>query len=566
MTEPADLHPCREYSYHRQAQARLPLRPSLVTSALLLALHAPFAYADTVKADSRIDRVIVYPDRAMIHRVASQSIAAGEHELVFANLPADIDENSLQFNADAANAGLQILHVSSTPDYPEAGQSDGATEVNRQIDALDRQLGQLDDQIKLDDNQIAFIRRYQDGHSVQVRDVPPLSRDAFLDLMSFTSEHLLNALQTRRDHAQQKDQLLARRKVLEQRREQIDQSGTSETRKVIVTLRAAQPATVNSVLSYVVPGASWQPVYDARYDSADGKLSLHYFGQVSQQTSEDWADVSLTLSTAQPVTGVALPHLEPWRVDVAAPRRPMPAPMRSMSARPSAMAEGGAPAMEMADAASYETASAQSSATNTTFEVPGKQTIAAGGQQQRVALTTLSEPAKLSYELVPSEAAAVFATVKINNNKAFPLLAGNVNAFFDNEFVASSDMKTIFPKEELELALGVDQAISVKREPLQRFTESTGLTGSGTRLTYEYKTLIRNNRGQPVELVLHDRFPVSGDEKIDIKRLEPSGSDLALKGDGRYAQKLSLAAGEERAVLLKFSVQFPKNLDVQGLP
>lgn len=566
MTEQPDLHLCRKYAYPLQAQARLLLRPPLVASALLLALHAPFALADTVNADSRIDRVIVYPDRAMIHRVASQSIAAGEHELVFANLPADIDENSLQFNADAANAGLQILHVSSTPDYQGAGQSDGATEVNRQIEALDRQLGQLDDQIKLDDNQIAFIRHYQDGHSVQGRDVPPLSRDAFLDLMSFTGEHLLKALQTRREHAQQKDQVLARRKVLEQRREQIDQSGTNETRKVIVTLRAAQPATVNSVLSYVVPGASWQPVYDARYDSADGKLSLQYFGQVSQQTSEDWSDVSLTLSTAQPVTGVALPHLEPWRVDVAVPRRPMPVPMRSMSARQSTMAEGGAPAMEMADAASYETATPQSSATNTTFEVPGKQTITAGGQQQRVALTTLSEPAKLSYELVPSEAAAVFATVKINNGKDFPLLAGNVNAFFDNEFVASSDMKTIFPKEELELALGVDQAISVKREPLQRFTESTGLTGSGTRLTYEYKTLIRNNRGQPVELVLHDRFPVSGDEKIDIKRLEPSGSDLALKGDGRYAQKLSLAAGEERAVLLKFSVQFPKNLDVEGLP
>src|SRR5690606_28140912 len=157
--------------------------------------------------------------------------------------------------------------------------------------------------------------------------------------------------------------------------------------------------------------------------------------------------------------------------------------MRGTSARQSAMAEGGAPAMEMADAASYETATPQSSATNTTFEVPGKQTIAAGGQQQRVALTTLSEPAKLSYELVPSEAAAVFATVTIANDKDFPLLAGSVNAFFDNEFVASSDMKTIFPKEELELALGVDQAISVKREPLQRFTESTGLTGSGTRLT-----------------------------------------------------------------------------------
>ncbi len=564
MNELPTLPPCRKSSSWLQTHAQLRLRPSLVAGALLIALHAPFAQADSVKANSRIDRVIVYPDRALIHRVASQSIAAGEHELVFDNLPADIDENSLQFNADAANAGLQILHVSSTPDYQQTGQSDGATEVNRQIEALDQQLGQLDDQIKLDDNQIAFIRHYQDGHSMQGRDVPPLSRDAFLDLMSFTGEHLLKALQTRREHTQQKDQLLARRKVLEQRREQIDLSGTNETRKVIVTLRAAQPATVNSVLSYVVPGASWQPVYDARYDSAEGKLTLQYFGQVSQQTSEDWSDVSLTLSTAQPITGVALPQLEPWRVDVAAPRRPVP--MRNMRARQSAMAAGGAPAMEMADAASYETATSQSNATNTTFEVPGKQSIAAGGQQQRVALTTLSEPAKLSYELVPSKAAAVFATVKINNAKDFPLLAGNVNAFFDNEFVASSDMKTIFPKEELELALGVDQAISVKREPLQRFTESTGLTGSGTRLTYEYKTLIRNNRGQPVELVLHDRVPVSANEKIDIKRLEPPDGDLALKGDGRYAQKVSLAAGEERTVLLKFSVQFPKDLNVEGLP
>lgn len=540
------------------------LQKRIIAGTLLFALHLPLVYADTLNADSHIEKVTVYPDRALVYRVASQAIPAGEHELVFANLPADIDENSLQFNANAAGAGVQILHVSSTPDVRQTNASSGINDVAGQIDALEQQIARLEDQIKVDDNQISFIRNYQNGHSVQMRDVPPLSQDAFIGLMSFTGEQLIKAMQTRRGHLLDKEQLVARLKVLAQRKAQLAQSADNETRKVVVTLRAAEPAIIDSALSYVVAGAAWSPVYDARYDSTTGKLSLNYFGQISQDTSEDWSNVAITLSTAQPVTGVSLPQLEPWRVDVAAP--PAPAPVPRMSARQSTLAAGAAPAMEMADAASYVPANTQTSATNTTFEVPGKQTIKTGGQQQRVPLTTLTETAELSYELVPSEAPAVFATVKMNNGKDFPLLAGNVNAFFDNEFIAASDMKTVFPKEQLELAMGVDQAISVKREPLQRFTESTGLTGSGTRLTYEYKTIIRNNRKQPVQLVLHDRFPVSGDEKIDIKRLEPTGGGIALKGDGRFEQKLTLEAAEERTVVLKFSVQYPKSLDVSGLP
>ncbi|HBP30585.1 MAG: mucoidy inhibitor MuiA family protein [Advenella sp.] len=554
----------RERNTGRAACPDYELRKQIVAGTLLLTMYLPLAFADTLDAESRIEKVTVYPDRALVYRVASQDISAGEHELVFANLPAEVDENSLQFNANASGAGVQIMRVSSTPDIRQTSAPAGVNEMADQIDALEQQIARLEDQIKVDDNQISFIRNYQNGHSVQIRDVPPLSQDAFVGLMSFTGEHLVKAMQTRRGHMQEKEQLLARLKVLAQRKEQLTQSADNETRKVVVTLRAAEPATINSVLSYVVAGAAWSPVYDARYDSNTGKLSLNYFGQISQNTSEDWSNVAITLSTAQPVTGVSLPQLQPWRVDVAAP--PVPAPVARMRARQSELAAGAAPAMEMADAASYVPANAQTSATNTTFEVPGKQTVKTGGQQQRVPLASLTETAELSYELVPSEAPAVFATVKINNEKDFPLLAGNVNAFFDNEFIAASDMETVFPKEQLELAMGADQAISVKREPLQRFTESTGLTGSGTRLTYEYKTIIRNNRKQPVQLILHDRFPVSGDEKIDIKRLEPSGSGIALKGDGRYEQKLALEAGEERTVLLKFSVQYPKSLDVSGLP
>ena len=114
--------------------------------------------------------------------------------------------------------------------------------------------------------------------------------------------------------------------------------------------------------------------------------------------------------------------------------------------------------------------------------------------------------------------------------------------------------------------MGTDESISVKREPLKRFTESTGLTGSGKRISYEYQTVIQNNRDQAVELVLHDRFPLSRNEKIEIRRISPSDKEITLKEDGRYEQSVKLPPKEKKTVVQNFSVAYPNGVDVTGMP
>src|SRR5690606_24484051 len=121
------------------------LHRRIVAGTLLLALHLPLAFADTLNADSHIEKVTVYPDRALVYRAASQQIPAGEHELIFTNLPSGLDENSLQFNANASGAGVQILHVSSTPDVRHTSASTGVNEVAEQIDVLKQQIARLED-------------------------------------------------------------------------------------------------------------------------------------------------------------------------------------------------------------------------------------------------------------------------------------------------------------------------------------------------------------------------------------------------------------------------------------
>ncbi|MRT32924.1 hypothetical protein FGX01_03605, partial [Xylella fastidiosa subsp. multiplex] len=54
-------------------------------------------------------------------------------------------------------------------------------------------------------------------------------------------------------------------------------------------------------------------------------------------------------------------------------------------------------------------------------------------------------------------------------------------------FVAASAMKAVMPGEKVDLSMGADDGISIKRQLVNRFTESTGFSGNGKRVTYEYK-------------------------------------------------------------------------------
>jgi len=53
-------------------------------------------------------------------------------------------------------------------------------------------------------------------------------------------------------------------------------------------------------VSYLVLRASWKSVYDVRVDSGAKTCLLVYHAQVKNNTGEDWKDVSMDLSTAEP--------------------------------------------------------------------------------------------------------------------------------------------------------------------------------------------------------------------------------------------------------------------------
>src|SRR5690606_19425337 len=110
----------------------------------------------------------------------------------------------------------------------------------------------------------------------------------------------------------------------------------------------------------------------------------------------------------------------------------------------------------------------------------------------------------LRYESTPKLVEAAFLNASVTNTSGFPLLAGTVNAFLDDTFVATGRLKTVMPNEAFELALGADEGIAVERKLVNRFTEDTGLITKSRRVTYEFLVTFTNNKAVPAQVLFRE--------------------------------------------------------------
>jgi uncharacterized protein (TIGR02231 family) len=169
---------------------------------------------------------------------------------------------------------------------------------------------------------------------------------------------------------------------------------------------------------------------------------------------------------------------------------------------------------------------------------------------------------------------AAFLSAYTANTTDYPLLAGPMNTFLDDTFVAASSLKTVMPGEKFELALGVDDGISVKRRLVNRFTEDTGLTNKTRKVNYEVLLTITNNKTTTERVVFKEPTPISRDEKIVVKLVTPQEKEVGTlanpkevtrEEDGKLVWRVNLKPGEKREFSLKLTVEHPIDLQVSGL-
>jgi uncharacterized protein (TIGR02231 family) len=550
---------------------------------LVLLTPVTCALAVSLPATSSITGVTVYSDRAVVTRTVTLDLAAaGGAEVLFEKLPANLLDQSLQVSGRGV-AQVTILDVTARAAYVDFTPNDRVKALEDELHALGKQKRVLDDRAAVLKAQEGTLGRLEAAATAApTKDsAPRLSIEEAAKLLTFLEDGRVKLATERQSLDKQQEELAAKVEAAQRALNDLRGAGGRSFKTVTVRLDATTAGALTLALSYAVPGASWTPTYDARVNSNEKTAALAYSGLVRQNTGEDWKDVALTLSTARPSLGGAAPTLPPWSLDVFLPR-PMPVAeafprrdmmMKSVAAAGSAVTYGttlaNAPALLEASAeskdASFATAAMEAAATSASFKVATPASVPSDNAPQKVPITTANLTATLEYLTTPKLLPAAFLTAKVANTSDFPLLAGAMNVFLDGTFVATSHLRTVMGGEKFDLALGADEGIAVKHKRVQRFTEDTGLTNSGKRITFEYLLTIQNNKKTGVHVIVADTLPVSRNEKVVVKQLVPDAKELKPANDGAMKWTLDLKPGEKRELTLKFSVDYPNDIQVTGL-
>ncbi len=555
----------------------------LLLSALALGQDA----APELQPSGDITAVTVFPARAAVTRTMSFDVAKGVNELVFTDLPPTLDESSIQ--AEGAGAeGTRILGLDVQSRELEEDRRERVAELEQRVVEVQDQLSVQRDLRSAAQTELGFLTKLQAAAAGQLSAELLFAADtvadagAIADLLRTRTpevqEQIRTANQTERD-------LQSTLSALQRELGTVRGARQWSRRDVAVTVESPKKGKVSVELTYVVPGASWTPSYDARANPKAGTIALTLHGAVTQTTGEDWSDAALTLSTARPSGGVNPPTLSPFWLqetvyyptyteyeeydeweddgDMAFSDDEMYEPEPMMLEADKAGKGRGAPPPPPPKPMAVATAKVVERAVATTFEVPGTAKIPGDGTRRKVRVADVELEAEFVHIAVPRIEEAAFVVGRVTWSQPWPMLAGRVASFMDDAFVGSSGHDLVGQGGELEVGFGRDDAVKVEREIVTDLTSNPNFWGQVT-LAQAWTLGISNGRKIPITVELLDRVPVS---KAAIYKVRADGDEPDEQvGEGivRYVREVDPSG--EASVAFGYRVRWPRRRPPGAMP
>ncbi|MCP4660047.1 MAG: DUF4139 domain-containing protein [bacterium] len=287
---------------------------------------------------SQITAVTVYHTGARVERAAPLPPPPGEYpdSVRIPGLPLSLDDRTvrLRIETDPAGAAAPVaatdLRVGLELPAPEPGLAPPRDEELRaamhKVRRLEAHVAQVEGMgARLE--KLEPPQRPRGAYGSPPPPSPGAARLALLDFRGSRLEALGEEIRTLKRELHQAREELRQLEFRHRSASTARQAREHELRKsIIVRLRRMPegPAVAcRLIVQYLVPGARWAPGYTLRFDPDYRHAQLAMRALVCQASGEDWNDVDLTVSTAEPQRWMELPELASLRIGrlQAAPAR-----------------------------------------------------------------------------------------------------------------------------------------------------------------------------------------------------------------------------------------------------
>ncbi|MBK7504838.1 MAG: mucoidy inhibitor MuiA family protein [Bacteroidetes bacterium] len=198
--------------------------------------------------------------------------------------------------------------------------------------------------------------------------------------------------------------------------------------------------------------------------------------------------------------------------------------------------------------------------TTVSFTIEKNYTILSDGESNSVEIKDVLIPADYQYYCAPAFDKDAFLTAKIIDWESLNLLEGEANLFFEGTYLGKSLINPMINTDTMEISLGRDKGIQITRVKLKDFSKKQFL-GSNRIEQRTWEISVRNNKKQPINLILQDQYPISNRKEISVERIENEGAILD-EIEGFLTWNLNIMPSTEKKVMFKFLVKYPSNLDI----
>ena len=261
------------------------------------------------KQTASINKVTVFTNGAQVERSKSVILVPGEQVVTFTGFSPYMDKKSLQVKA---KGHLTILGVSERTAHPDsAAQIKKLHAAEDDVKAVERRIQQTKDEQEMLTAQLELVKT---NCSVAGRTVAtPLAN--IKELNAYYAQQVLSVKKRSQELEEQLQKLNDELKRKQNTCDSIAKLKLKNITEIDVKVDAKQGGRADFDITYYVKNAGWFPSYDIRSNSIKEPLLLSYKANIYQNTREEWKNVPVTLSSANPTRSNVAPQLKTYWLD-----------------------------------------------------------------------------------------------------------------------------------------------------------------------------------------------------------------------------------------------------------
>ncbi|MDB4728647.1 DUF4139 domain-containing protein, partial [Saprospiraceae bacterium] len=346
-----------------------------------------------------------------------------------------------------------------------------------------------------------------------------------------------------------------------------DKKPTSE---IHVTVKSKNSNNSKLILRYVVDDAGWSPIYDLVAANLEDDISLKYRALAFNNTGTNWEEVKIKLSTADPYKGAGKPSLKSW---VLSTTNQLSMGLGKLEQRLEkdkeinnylqsqnyVIADKSKLTDQLYGGVQFQTI--EISELNTDFEIAEPYNIPSDSKPYSIDILEHSLPATYKHFAVPKLDRDAFLLAQITGWEDLDLISGPMNVYQGETYVGLANLNSRTISDTLELSLGRDQKVTLKRDKRKEFSKNRFL-GDKKISSFSYQISIKNNHSTSINIEILDQVPISNNKEISIDIKELSKAQHYSE-TGKLKWEFSMNGTETKSLNFAYAVKHPKSMEVK---